>query len=132
MIPTLEQWVPQIPISFWIQRYIDLPVLLKWAKLSKHASILEIGAGTGCMSKYLAKRLKPETYTAVDANSKLITKAESSLEKLSWISLDEYPEIPYPVDMELRKSDGFPLVACLFFSILGRKTRIRQYRIKAL
>lgn len=71
-----KRYVVQHPFNYWFKRLVDLPVLLKWARLPKKLSLLEIGCGDGRVSAYLAERLKPKNLTAVDDEAKKIAQAE--------------------------------------------------------
>lgn len=71
-----ETFINRTPFNFWFQRLLDLPVLLKWARLPRRASILEIGCGNGEMASYLVERVKPKNMTALDINPQVIAHAE--------------------------------------------------------
>lgn len=71
-----ETWINQTPFNFWFQRLLDLPVLLKWARLPRRASVLEIGCGNGQVAHYLLERLKPKSMTALDVDPQAIARAE--------------------------------------------------------
>lgn len=67
----------KIPLAFWGHRLLDLPVLLKWEKISRGANVLEVGCGSGKISRHLAAALHPKTYTGIDISPQMITQAES-------------------------------------------------------
>lgn len=73
----LERFVIELPLYFWIQRLIDLPILLKWAHLPKRASILEVGCGTGRVASYLSPKLKCKSYMATDMDPQMVAKSEN-------------------------------------------------------
>jgi len=69
--------IPYPPLTYWIRRLIDIPILLKWGKILKGASLLEIGCSSGQISRYLSQTLRCKSYTAIDSNPQIIAKAES-------------------------------------------------------
>lgn len=73
----LERFLINQPVRYWIQKFIDLPILLEWGRLPKKVSILEIGCGPGRTARYLSQRLKCKNYTAIDSDPKMIAHAES-------------------------------------------------------
>jgi len=76
-INALERFLINQPIRYWIQRLIDVPILLEWARLPKRASVLEIGCGPGRVSQHVANSIKCKSYTAIDSDPKMIAHAES-------------------------------------------------------
>lgn len=76
-----KRYVTQHPFNYWFKRFVDLPVLLKWARIPKKSSILEIGCGDGRLSAHLAERLKPKNLTAVDEEPRKIAQAEHRADK---------------------------------------------------
>lgn len=81
----LEHIIVSPPFQFFIQRYLDLPLLLSWAKLPKRLNILELGCGVGHTSRYLNKILKPKQYTATDKDAETIRQAENRNDQKSRI-----------------------------------------------
>lgn len=73
----LERFLVNQPFRYWMQRLIDVPILLEWSRLPKRSSILEVGCGPGRVSRYLSQHLKCKNYTAVDIDPKVIAHAES-------------------------------------------------------
>lgn len=71
-----ETFINRTPFNFWFQRLFDLPVLLKWARLPRRASILEIGCGNGDLAHYLTEKIKPKSMIALDINPQRIAHAE--------------------------------------------------------
>jgi len=65
------------PIRYWVQRFIDFPILLDWARLPKRAAVLEIGCGPGRSSRFLSANLRCRSYMAIDIDPKIIAHAES-------------------------------------------------------
>lgn len=77
LLAELAEWVP---ISHWGHRYLDLPLLLKWAHVPRGASILEVGCGSGKLSRYLTKTLKCKRFVGIDLDPKKVARAESQNE----------------------------------------------------
>ncbi len=80
---SLERTLFNSPINFWVQKALDIPVLLKWAKIPKKASILEIGCGNGKVACFLSEKLKTKNFDAIDIDPQIIATAESLLPKNS-------------------------------------------------
>ncbi|MDO8519959.1 MAG: class I SAM-dependent methyltransferase [Deltaproteobacteria bacterium] len=73
----LTKLASHIPIRYWGHRAIDLPVLLKWEKVPRGTRVLEVGCGSGKISRYLVDRLHCKTYTGVDISPQMIAQAEA-------------------------------------------------------
>jgi len=65
-------------VPFQIHRYIEIPLLLKWARLQRRLSILEIGCGSGEVARHLFSILRPKNYIATDIDPKTIAQAEKA------------------------------------------------------
>ncbi|MBI2341100.1 MAG: class I SAM-dependent methyltransferase [Deltaproteobacteria bacterium] len=79
----IERFLVNHPLRFLLQKLIDLPVLLNWARLGRGLSILEAGCGNGRVARHLSEKLKTRSYTAVDIDPKMVAHAESLTEKNS-------------------------------------------------
>lgn len=77
MFQQLTRITNYIPFNYIAKRLIDIPILLHWSQIPKKASILEVGCGTGKLSRFLSKKINCKNYTAIDIDPKMITKAES-------------------------------------------------------
>ncbi|MBX7149170.1 class I SAM-dependent methyltransferase [bacterium] len=66
-----------LPVRYWGHRFLDIPVLLNWTKISRGSSVLEVGCGQGDLSHHLSKRLKCKHYTAIDNDPKMVARADS-------------------------------------------------------
>lgn len=73
----IERFLTNNPFSQAMHRYLDLPLLLSWAKLPKKTSVLELGCGTGESSRYLEHILKPKNYIGTDNDKEMIRLAEN-------------------------------------------------------
>lgn len=67
----------RLPLAHWSQRVLDLPNLIKWARLPKNAQILEVGCGSGRNAMYLSGKLRAKSYIATDKNPSAIARAET-------------------------------------------------------
>ena len=75
--PTIGALIDHLPFNYAKHRYVDLPLLLKWAKIPRGPSVLEVGCGDGKLTRHLAKIIPCKTITGVDVNHAAITRAES-------------------------------------------------------
>lgn len=73
----IYQWVDQLPLRYWGHRLMDLPILLKWTKIPRHADILEVGCGMGHVARFISENHKCKTYTAIDTDPQMIALAET-------------------------------------------------------
>lgn len=73
----LKEYLTRFPLYYWGHRLLDLPVLLKWEKIPRGAHVLEVGCGTGKLSRHLATALHPKIYTGIDISPQMIAQAES-------------------------------------------------------
>lgn len=87
-----------LPLKYWTRRLIDIPILLKWAKISRSASILEIGCGSGEISRYLSKTLHCKNYIAIDTDPQIIAKAETQTGGLTSIIYQVADAVYLPFD----------------------------------
>ena len=81
LLGTIEKNFLRVPLSYWGHRLLDLPLLLKWGKIPRGATVLEIGCGAGKISQHLLKTLKCKNYTGVDISPQKIAQAEAGIHR---------------------------------------------------
>lgn len=79
-LATIGTLIDHLPFNYAKHRYLDLPLLLKWAKIPRGSAVLEVGCGDGKIARHVAKVLPCKTYTGIDVDHALITRAESASE----------------------------------------------------
>lgn len=76
-VRAFEKKSNDFPLDYWLKIYLDIPTLLRWGKLPRGLSILEVGCGTGKYSRTISKKTHCKNYTAIDVDAQTISRAES-------------------------------------------------------
>ena len=146
-----DNWNSGDSYEFFMGRWSRLmaPVFLRWLRLSRHQSWLDVGCGTGALSAAIAQHYQPSSLFCVDPSGAFLEKAkEQVLHKaefligdgaalplpdhsvdvvVSGLALNFFPDVAVGLQEMKRVVRPEGLVACYVWDYAGRMDFLRIF-----